>query len=396
MAHPENCRRCYICVQACPTGALRPVEKPVKHPTLLPLYNTLRLPSGRGTVSASSSVRSTLKGSSATTGQDAILFKPHTQWATMTEIFFLGTGGIMPTRERNVPAIAIRYQGEVILFDAGEGTIRQMNTTKLSPMKVEKIFITHFHGDHYLGLGGLIQTMNLWNRQKPLHIYGPKYTFEFLQNFLESGFFRPGFDIHVHELGETRLKFGDYEIWSFKVKHGIPALGYVFKEKDKRGKFLPEKLREYGLSEGPILGKLEREGKIEWNGRIIRLENVTGPRRVGVKIVYTGDTEPCERAKLFSEQADLLIHDATYLTSEDRGESYHSTVEDACVVAKVSRVKLLALFHRAFRYTYEEYLKHAERICSTMEVNFIVPRDFDILTFKSSRWKVENVLEERS
>lgn len=212
----------------------------------------------------------------------------------MLEVFFLGTGGIMPTRERNVPAIALRYKGEIILFDAGEGTIRQMNTAKLSPMKVDKIFITHFHGDHYLGIPALIQTMNLWDRQKPpLHIYGPKYTFQFVQNLLNSGFFRPGFDIHVHELGETRLKFGDYEIWSFKVEHGIPALGYVFKERDRRGgKFLKEKLREYGLEEGPILGKLEREGKIEWNGRIIRLEDVTGPRRKGLKIVYTGDTEP--------------------------------------------------------------------------------------------------------
>ncbi|WP_456423091.1 ribonuclease Z [Thermococcus sp.] len=311
----------------------------------------------------------------------------------MFGVFFLGTGGIMPTRERNVPAIVLRYRGEIILFDVGEGTIRQMNIAKLSPMKIEKIFITHFHGDHYLGLAALIQTMNLWNRERPLHVYGPKYTFEFVQNFLNSGFFRPGFDIHVHELGETRLKFGDYEVWSFKVEHGVPALGYVFKEKDKRGKFLPEKLREYGLREGPILGKLEREGKIEWNGKVIRLEDVTGPRRRGVKVIYTGDTEPAERVKLFAERADLLIHDATYLSPEDRGESYHSTVEEACEVAKRAKVKLLALFHRAFRYTYEEYLSEASEVCRKFGVNFIVPRDFDVLTFKSGKWEMRNLLE---
>ncbi|NJE84839.1 ribonuclease Z [Thermococcus sp. CX2] len=309
----------------------------------------------------------------------------------MLEVIFLGTGGIMPTLERNVPTIALRYKGEIILFDVGEGTMRQMNTAKLSPMKVEKIFITHFHGDHYLGLAALIQTMNLWGREKPLHIYGPKYTFQFVQNFLNSGFFRPGFDIHVHELGETRLKFGDYEIWSFKVEHGVPALGYVFKEKDRRGKFLPEKLAEYGLSEGPILGKLEREGKIEWNGRIIHLEDVTGPRRKGVKVVYTGDTEPCERVRLFSENADLLIHEATYLTSDDRGESYHSTVEEACQTAKKAKVKLLALFHRAFRYTYDEYVAKARELC---DVPFVVPRDFDVLTFKSGRWEMRNLRED--
>ena len=313
----------------------------------------------------------------------------------MLEVVFLGTGGIMPTRERNVPAIALRYKGEIILFDVGEGTMRQMNTAKLSPMKVEKIFITHFHGDHYLGLAALIQTMNLWDREKPLHIYGPKYTFEFVQHFLNSGFFRPGFDIHVHELGETRLKFGDYEIWSFKVEHGIPALGYVFKERDKRGKFLPEKLREYGLREGPILGKLEREGKIEWNGRIIRLEDVTGPRRKGLKVVYTGDTEPAERVRLFAERADLLIHEATYLSPEDRGEGYHSTVEEACETARKARAKLLALFHRAFRYTYEEYAREAVRICRGLGVNFIIPRDFDAITFKSGSWELRNLLGER-
>jgi len=310
----------------------------------------------------------------------------------MLQVVFLGTGGIMPTRERNVPAIALRYKGELILFDVGEGTIRQMNTAKLSPMKVEKIFITHFHGDHYLGLAALIQTMNLWNRERPLHVYGPKYTFEFVQHFLNSGFFRPGFDIHVHELGETRLRFGDYEIWSFKVEHGIPALGYVFKEKDRRGKFLPEKLKEYGLSPGPILGKLEREGKIEWNGKVIYLEDVTGPRRKGIKVVYTGDTEPAERVKLFSERADLLIHDATYLSPEDRGESYHSTVEEACEVAKNAKVRLLALFHRAFRYTYDEYLRGALELCEG-SVDFIVPRDFDVLTFKSNKWRLGNLLE---
>jgi len=313
----------------------------------------------------------------------------------MLEVIFLGTGGIMPTKERNVPAIALRYKGEIILFDVGEGTMRQMNTAKLSPMKVEKIFITHFHGDHYLGLAALIQTMNLWDWEKPLHIYGPKYTFEFVQHFLQSGFFRPGFDIHVHELGETRLKFGDYEIWSFKVEHGVPALGYVFREKDRRGKFLPEKLAEYGLSEGPILGKLEREGQIEWNGRIIRLEDVTGPRRKGLKVVYTGDTEPAERVRLFAENADLLIHEATYLNSEDRGDSYHSTVEEACKVAKKAKVKLLALFHRAFRYTYDEYLSEAARICRDFGVDFVVPRDFDLLTFKSGEFSVRNLLEER-
>jgi len=294
----------------------------------------------------------------------------------MLEVIFLGTGGIMPTKERNVPAIALKYGGEIILWDIGEGTLRQLNTAKLSPMKIEKIFITHFHGDHYLGLMSLIQTMTLWKRECPLHIYGPKYTFEFIQNYLKSGFFRPSFEIHVHELGETRLKFKNYEIWSFKVDHGIPALGYVFKEKDKRGNFDVKKIRELGLKPGPWMKELEIKGKIEINGKLIYLEDVTGKPKKGVKIVYTGDTEQCERVKLFSERADLLIHEATYLSREDKGDSYHSTVEEACETAKRAKVKLLALFHRAPRYKYEEYLQKANEICKH---NFIIPQDFDVV-----------------
>ncbi|WP_324735371.1 ribonuclease Z [Thermococcus sp. SY098] len=306
----------------------------------------------------------------------------------MLEVIFLGTGGIMPTRERNVPSIALRYKGEIILLDVGEGTLRQLNTAKLSPMRIEKIFITHFHGDHYLGLMSLIQTMTLWNREMPLHIYGPKYTFEFIQNYLKSGFFAPSFEIHIHELGETRLKFGDYEIWSFKVEHGIPALGYVFKEKDKRGNFNLEKIRELGLKPGPWMKELELKGKIEINGQIIYLEDVTGERRKGVKVVYTGDTEPCKRIELFSERADLLIHEATYLTGEERGESYHSTVSEACEVARKAKVKLLALFHRAPRYKYDEYLQKAKQLCNH---KFIVPKDFDKISFKGESYELSSI-----
>ncbi len=306
----------------------------------------------------------------------------------MLEVIFLGTGGIMPTKERNVPSIALRYKGEIILWDVGEGTLRQLNTAKLSPMRIEKIFITHFHGDHYLGLMSLIQTMTLWNRERPLHIYGPKYAFEFIQNYLKSGFFAPSFEIHVHELGEARLKFGDYEIWSFKVEHGIPALGYVFKERDKRGNFDLEKIRELGLKPGPWMKELELKGKIEINGRVIHLEDVTGRPKKGVKIVYTGDTEPCGRVRLFSEKADLLIHEATYLTEEERGESYHTTVNEACEVAEKAKVKLLALFHRAPRYKYGEYLQKAKQLCSH---KFIVPKDFDKISFKGENYELSSI-----
>jgi len=298
------------------------------------------------------------------------------------EILFLGTGGIMPTKERNVPAIALRHGGEILLFDVGEGTIRQMNTAKLSPMKVSKIFITHFHGDHYLGLAALVQTMNLFDRKNPLHIYGPKRAFEFIGNLLKSGFFKPGFSIHVHELGRARLKFKGYEVWSFEVSHGIPALGYVFKEADRRGRFLLDRLEKLGIKPGPILGELERKGIIEVNGRRISLEEVTEPKRMGVKFVYTGDTEPTETTVLFARNATVLVHDATYLNPKHKGESYHSTVLEACEIARTAGVNLLVPFHRAFRYDYKTYERTCRELCN---VDLFVANDFDVIKCRGNR-----------
>ena len=139
-----------------------------------------------------------------------------------------------------------------------------------------------------------------------------------------------------------------------------------------------EKIAEFGLKPGPWMKELEIKGKITINGKAVYLEDVTKGKRKGVKVVYSGDTEPCERIKLFSEKADILIHKATYLSDEDKNESYHSTVSEACEVAKSSRAKLLALVHRAPRYKYKEYLEKARELCS---VPFIVPKDFDRLTF---------------
>ncbi|AEC52691.1 ribonuclease Z [Pyrococcus sp. NA2] len=297
----------------------------------------------------------------------------------MIEVIFLGTGGIKPTPERNVPSIAIRIDGEITLFDAGEGTLRQMEIAGISPMKVKRIFITHFHGDHYLGIPALVQTMSLWKRRDPLHIYGPEGASTFIENLLKSGYFEPPFDVIVHEIpGKYRLKFENYEIWSFEVSHGIPALGYVFKERDKRGNFDLEKIKRLGLKPGSWMKELEKKKILEINGTIIRLSDVTGPKKRGAKIVYTGDTEPCENVTLFSKRATILIHEATYVSEEDRGESYHTTIREACETWHDSKAKMLVMFHRGPRYSYAEYKRKVFEICPQA----IVPRDFDRIIVK--------------
>jgi len=284
----------------------------------------------------------------------------------MIEVIFLGTGGIKPTPERNVPSIAIKIGGEIILFDVGEGTLRQMEIARISPMKIKRVFITHFHGDHYLGLPALIQTMSLWKRKDPLHIYGPEGSSTFLQNLLNSGYFAPSFDILVHEIsGKSRLKFKEYEVWAFEVSHGVPALGYVFKEKDKRGNFNLKKIKELGLEPGPWMKELERQKIIEINGKIVRLLEVTGPKKRGAKVVYSGDTEPCDEVIEFSRRGTLLIHEATYVNEEDRKDSYHTTIEEACEIWKKSKARKLVLFHRSPRYS-------------------IIPRDFDRIAIEGA------------
>ena len=119
---------------------------------------------------------------------------------TQLNILFLGTGGSWPTIKRNVSSIAIKRGSEVLLFDCGEGTQRQFQKSKLSHMQISKIFITHFHGDHFLGLPGLIQTMQLNDRDKPLHIYGPEGMIKLLQQLLSLGYFKPGYKIFAHEI----------------------------------------------------------------------------------------------------------------------------------------------------------------------------------------------------
>jgi len=167
---------------------------------------------------------------------------------TQLSIIFLGTGGSWPTVKRNVSSVAIKRGSEVILFDCGEGTQRQFQKSNLSYMQISKIFITHFHGDHFLGLPGLIQTMQLNDRYKPLHIYGPKGIIELVSQLLSLGYFRPGYKIFPREVNDGDvLDFDGYKIHIIKVEHGVPALAYSLKEKMRPGKFNKPKALELGI-----------------------------------------------------------------------------------------------------------------------------------------------------
>ena len=292
-------------------------------------------------------------------------------------VIFLGTGGSWPTVKRNVSSIAVKRGGEIILFDCGEGTQRQIQRSELSYMQIKSIFISHFHGDHFLGLPGLIQTMQLNDRKDPLLIYGPKGMSRLVETIKNLGYFKPAYEIRGVDVDEgDKVRFEGYEVRPFRVNHNVPTLGFVLEEDERPGRFNKEKALELGVPEGPLFGKLQRGESVELrDGRVITPDMVLGPPRPGRKIVYSGDTRPTNKVVEYAKNADLLIHDSTFLSDlEDVALEYaHSTARQAAEIAKKANVKRLVLTHISPRYMRDDDL---EREAKEIFENSIVARDF--------------------
>lgn len=271
----------------------------------------------------------------------------------MLRVIFLGTGGTLPTPDRNPSAIFINREGEMMLFDCGEGTQRQMMRAKTG-MKLGSIFITHFHADHFLGIPGLIQTMSFNGREEPLDIYGPVWTRQFVNLLIQLGYYKLGFVINAHELEDGDIiDKGDYSVKAVGSDHGIPSLGYVMEEKKRLGRFNREKAIKLGVPVGRLFSKLQNGEPVIINGKTILPSQVIGESRPGRKIVYSGDTRPCKNIEKESAGADLLIHDST-LAEELKDwalETKHSTSKEAAQIAKNAGVKQLILTHISSRYS---------------------------------------------
>jgi ribonuclease Z len=289
-------------------------------------------------------------------------------------IIFLGTAGSIPTPKRSLPAILIQRKGEQIMFDCGEAVQRQMIKARAGFHKKMKVFITHMHGDHVLGLPGLLQTMSLLDRGKKLDIYGPQGIKRFLEDIRETVQFVLTFPIEIHEILETGTvcEEEEYIIQAVWANHVIPNVAYALVEKPRPGRFYPEKAKVLGVPEGPLWSKLQHGHKVKLSdGRIIKPEDVTGPVRTGRKIVYTGDTRPFRGFVKFAANADLLIHDATLNDelSERAEEDGHSTPAQAAINAKRAKVKRLVLTHISARYEdTNPLLKKARKIFKNTEV----------------------------
>jgi len=295
------------------------------------------------------------------------------------DLTFLGTGGSVPTTKRNTVSIALRHGPEVLLFDCGEGTQRQLMSSTVSFMRISRIFITHHHGDHFLGLPGLIQSMNFYGRKDPLHIYGPIGTNDLVVRILGLGAFDLKYEVIGHDMepGEC-VKGDDHSISAFGTRHTIPSLGFVFQEDDRPGRFDPAKALSLGVKEGPDFSRLVRGEEVIANGSMVRPEMVMGPMRRGFRLVYSGDTSPCLEIREACKGADVLVHEATVTSDLDAKakEFGHSTAKDAAELAKDAGVGALYLVHISGRYEDPEPL--------LTEASRIFPRTFipgDLDTF---------------
>lgn len=281
------------------------------------------------------------------------------------EITFLGTSSAVHSYSRSHPSIALKAFGEIMLFDCGEGTQRQLIYAKISPMKISKIFITHYHGDHILGIPGLLQSMNFRGRETKLTIYGPHGLDNLREAISNLGF--PNFDFPLEWIeidSGTIIKNEEYVIKSQRVKHNTLTLAYSVEEL-KKPRFLREKAIELGVPVGPDFGKLHNGISVEVDGKIIKPEQVLGPPRKGHKITYSGDTIPCEEMIDFAHDSSILIHESTYnIKDKDKAELHaHSTSADAAKIALQSNSKELILTHFSTRYTdVSDILKEAQEI----------------------------------
>ncbi|MBU8879289.1 ribonuclease Z [Bacillus sp. FJAT-29790] len=298
------------------------------------------------------------------------------------DVFFLGTGAGMPAKQRNVTSIALKLleeRGAIWLFDCGEATQHQILHTSIKPRRIEKIFITHLHGDHIYGLPGLLSSRSFQGGETEVILYGPKGLKEFVDiSFSVSQTFLK-YPLKVVEV-EEGLIFEDEEfiVEARLLEHGIPSYGYRIAEKDRPGTLLAEKLIEAGIKPGPLFKKIKNGETVELeDGRIIEAAPFLGPAQKGRVVTVLGDTRICEAAVHLALDADLLIHEATFSNGEEKlaFEYYHSTTTQAAEIAQKAGAKKLCLTHISSRYNREDWTR-LEKESQAIFPNTVIAEDF--------------------
>ena len=294
------------------------------------------------------------------------------------KLVFLGTSAAHPTTQRGLSCTCIERDGEILMFDAGEATQIAFMRSGLRWNKKMRLFITHMHGDHCIGILGLLQTMSMQGRTLPLEIYGPPGIAEFVSANIRILGFGLSFSIMINPVHPGDVLDGDgYVMHTCRASHSVTALSYVLEEKDKPGRFDTAKAKNLGVPEGSLWGKLQRgqdvtveinerkEGMMTTTKKVIKPEQILGSNRPGKKIGISGDTMPTPELEKFFTKCDYLIFDSTFLEGEKQKalETRHSTAAQAAGLAYRAGVKTLILTHFSARYKDDTgHLKEATKI----------------------------------
>lgn len=252
------------------------------------------------------------------------------------------------------------------MFDCGEGTQRQMFAARLGLNKKMKLFVSHMHGDHVLGIPGLLQTMSLLGRTERLQIFGPKGIKKFIELFNRTVPYNLAFKLQIDEIEDGLVtKEQEYEVFSAWGKHVIPCLSYAMVEKPRPGRFNVRMAKRLGVPEGPLWKKLQMGESITIKGRAVTPKRIVGPSRSGSKVVYIADTRPCPSVERLARRADLLVAESTFDDSKkDKASEYlHSTASETAKLARRAKVRKLALTHMSAAYKDPRILlRQAKRI----------------------------------
>ena len=277
----------------------------------------------------------------------------------MMELIFLGTTGAVPTLERSHACVCLVRDGEILMFDAGEGAQISYLKSNLGWNKKMKIFVTHLHGDHCIGILGLLQTMTLRNRTEPIEIYGPKGIEEFIAANTKIMNFGLSFPVLITQVSEgTVVSEEKYEVRTCEAEHSVPTFSFLLEEKEKPGTFYPEKAISIGIPKGELWHKLQQGEEVVVDGKSIKPSEVVGPNVPGKKIGISGDTRPTKKLEAFFKNCDYLVFDSTFLDElkENAILTCHSTAKEAATFAKNTNVSNLILTHFSARYKDENVL----------------------------------------
>ncbi|MBQ7613349.1 MAG: ribonuclease Z [Spirochaetaceae bacterium] len=272
------------------------------------------------------------------------------------EAFILGCGGMMPLPNRHLTSVLLRREGELFLFDAGEGTQVALRKLNLKWKKITAIFISHTHADHITGLPGILMLSSQVDRDEPLYIFGPPKVRAFIESCRQILDMYINYEIVVHDIVEEEEIFSrqDFRIRCFKLEHTKPCFGYTLEEKPRPGKFSPDLAKKYNVPMGPLWAKLQTGEDVKNDaGTLVKSSDVVGPLRKGRKFSYVTDTLYLDSIAGEVKDSDLFVCEAMFAKGleADAKEKKHMTCTQAATIARDAKVKKMALIHYSPRYT---------------------------------------------